>query len=82
MFEKLKQLKQLQELQKVLAQERAEVEKEGTKIVITGKLEIETVQLNPVLDKETQEKVLKECFNEAVKKINLSIAKKMTGFGA
>ena len=47
MFEKLKQLKQLQELQKVLAQERAEVEKEGTKIVITGKLEIETVQLNP-----------------------------------
>jgi len=80
MFDKLKQLGKLKELQNILGQEKAEVEKEGVKIVLTGKLEVESVLLNLSLDKEKQEKVLKECFNEAIRKINLSIAQKMTGF--
>lgn len=78
MFDKLKQLGKLKELQNILGQEKAEVEKDGVKIVLTGKLEVENVLLNPSLDKEKQEKVLKECFNEAIKKINLQIAQKIS----
>jgi len=85
MFDKLKQLGKLRELQNILGQEKAEVEKDGVKIVLTGKLEVESVLLNPSLDREKQEKVLKECFNEAIRKINLQIAQKMAkmpGFGS
>ena len=84
MFDKLKQLQKLKDIQQILKQERIEVEKDGTKIVINGGLEIELIQLNPLLDKEKQEKILKDCFNEALKKINVSIAQKvskMSGFG-
>lgn len=84
MFDQLKQLKQLKELQDSLSKERIEVEKTGVKIVINGKLEIESVQLNPELEQEKQEKVLKDCLNEAVKKVQFAIAQKlpkMPGFG-
>lgn len=80
MFDKLKQMKHLKDLQSAIGQERVEVEREGVKIVITGKLEIESVQINPALDKEKQEKILKDCFNEAVKKINLCVVQKMSKF--
>ncbi|MBI5573006.1 MAG: YbaB/EbfC family nucleoid-associated protein [Elusimicrobia bacterium] len=80
MFDKLKQLGKLKEIQNILGEVKAEVEKEGVKIVLTGKLEVESVLINPALSKEKQEKVLKECFNEAIRKINLSIAQKMTRF--
>ena len=78
MFDKLKQLKMMKNLQNALSNEKVEVERNGVKIVITGRLEIENVQINPALDKENQEKILKECFNEAIKKINLCIAQKMS----
>ncbi|HAM39617.1 MAG TPA: hypothetical protein DCP53_09540 [Elusimicrobia bacterium] len=77
MFDKLKQLKQLKDLQNVIAQEKAEAGKDGVRIVINGKLEVESVQLNPALDKEKQENILRDCFNDAIKKINYSIAQKM-----
>ncbi|MDD5687729.1 MAG: YbaB/EbfC family nucleoid-associated protein [Elusimicrobia bacterium] len=78
MFDKLKQLKQIKELQTALSNEKAEVEKNGVKVVITGRLEVESVQINPALNKEEQEKILKDCFNEAVKKINLQIVQTMS----
>lgn len=84
MFDKLKQFKQVKDLQNALAQERVVIEKEGIKIVITGKLEVESVQLNFLLEKEKQEKIVRDCFNEAIKRINLQIAQKMskmTGLG-
>lgn len=84
MFDKLKQFKQVKDLQNALAQERVVIEKEGIKIVITGKLEVESVQLNFLLEQEKQEKIVRDCFNEAIKRINLQIAQrmsKMTGLG-
>ena len=69
MFEKLKQFKELKRSQEKIKKERIEVEKQGTKVVVGGNLEIIEVKLNPDLDKETQEKVLKECFNEAISQI-------------
>ena len=76
MFEKLKQFKKIKELQDTIKQEKAEVEKEGIRIVLNGNLELEDVVLNPELPKEQQEKLLKECFNQGIKEIQLSMARK------
>jgi len=78
MFDKLKQLKQLKDLQDSLSQEKAEVEKEGIRVVVNGKMEIEEVKLNPELSKEEQEKALIGCINEAMKKIKIMAAQKMS----
>ncbi|OGS22840.1 MAG: hypothetical protein A2252_06180 [Elusimicrobia bacterium RIFOXYA2_FULL_39_19] len=77
MFDKLKQLKKLKDLQDSLSQEKIEMEKEGVKITINGKLEVESLTLNPALDNDKQEKVLKDCLNDAIKKMQLKIAQKM-----
>ena len=84
MFDKLKQLQQLKELRDSVAQEKEEVERKGIKVIINGKMEIEEIHLNPDLSKEEQEEVLKECINEAMKKIQMLLASKMSqmsGFG-
>ncbi len=78
MFDKLKQLKQFKDLQDSLSQEKAEVEKEGIRVVVNGKMEIEEVKLNPELSKEEQEKILVDCINEAMKKIKIMAAQKMS----
>ena len=78
MFDKLKQLQQLKELRDSVAQEKEEVERKGIKVIINGKMEIEEIHLNSDLSKEEQEEVLKECVNEAVKKIQMVLAKKMS----
>jgi len=77
MFEKIKQLKQLKDLKDSLEKEKFEVEKNGTKIIMNGKMEIEEVKLSPSLEAEEQEKVLKDCFNEAMRKIQMTAAQKM-----
>lgn len=81
MFEQLKQLKKLQEIQAALKNERVEYEKDGITIAINGKLEIEDVKLNPSLDTEKQQKLLKECLNEAMKKVQMVVAQKMQQMG-
>jgi len=77
MFDKLKQLKQLKEMQSELAKERIEVEKNGVKAVLNGKMEIEEIILNPELSKEEQERIVRDCVNEAMKKIQTIAAQKM-----
>jgi len=84
MFDKLKQLKQLKGLKDSLSQEKAEVEKKGIKIIINGEMEVEEIHLNPDLNKEEQEEALKACINEAMKKVQMVVAKKISqtpGFG-
>lgn len=78
MFDKFKQLKQLRDLQNSLSKEKAEVEKEGIKVVVNGKMEFEEIKLNPELDKVRQEKILKDCINEAMSKIKMMAAQKMS----
>ena len=77
MFDNLKQLKKLKELRDSLGKERIEIEKEGIKIVINGKMEMEEVKLNSELDIEQQQRIIKDCFNEAVGKIQRIAAEKM-----
>lgn len=79
MFDKIKQMKQLKEIKDSLAQERIETEKEGTKVVLNGNLEVEQIILTPEMDKERQETILKDCINESVKKVQFAMAQKFQG---
>ena len=84
MFDKFKQLKQLKELQDSLKDEKEEVSREGIKVIVNGKMEIEEIELNQELSKEQQERIIKDCINEAMKKIQMVAAQKMSqmqGFG-
>lgn len=77
MFDNLKKIQQLKEIKDSLEKEKIEIEKEGTKIIVNGKMEVEELKLNPSLSQEDQERVLKDCINEAVKKIQMIVAQKM-----
>jgi DNA-binding protein YbaB len=77
MFDQLKQLKQMKDLQDKLGKERVEIEKDGIKVAVNGKMEVEEIILNPSLSKEQQEKTVKDCINDAMKKIQISAAQKL-----
>ena len=77
MFDKLSQLKQLKEMESALAKEEATVEKDGVKVTVNGKMEIKEVRLNPEVPAERQGETIKDCLNEAMKKIQIEAAKKM-----
>ena len=77
MFDNLKQLAKLKELKDILEKERKEVEKDGVRVVVNGKMEIEELKLNPQLDAIKQEEVVKDCVNRAFKEIQQEAAKKM-----
>ncbi len=79
MFDKFKQLQQAKAMQAALAQIKEEVEKQGVKVVLTGTMQLESITLNPEL--ENQEQVLKECFNEAILRIQRAAASKMSELG-
>jgi len=77
MFNKLKELGKLKEIRDALEKERKEVEQEGVKVVVSGKMEIEEIKLNPELSVERQEELVKICFNQAVREIQKETAQKM-----
>jgi len=77
MFDNLKKIQQLKAVKDSLEKERVEVEKEGTRVVFNGKMKIEELSLNSSLDQQNQERVLRECINEAVDKIQMIVAKQM-----
>ena len=77
MFDNLKQLAKLKELKDILEKERKEVEKDGVRVVVNGKMEIEELKLNPELDAIKQEEVVKDCVNRAFKEIQQEAARKM-----
>jgi Uncharacterised BCR, YbaB family COG0718. len=81
MFEKLQQIKKLQEIQNALKNEKVDGEKNGVKIFMNGKLEVEDVVLNGSLSISDQEKAVKDCFNDTMKKVQMVVAKKMQGMG-
>ncbi|MFA5742772.1 MAG: YbaB/EbfC family nucleoid-associated protein [Candidatus Paceibacterota bacterium] len=81
MFDQLKQLKQLKDIQDQLKKERVEIEKNGVTVVMNGKMEIEDITLNPELGIEQQERAVKDCVNDAVRKIQTNLAQKMSKMG-
>jgi DNA-binding protein YbaB len=79
MFDKLKQIAQMKGLQDAIHKEIVEVEKEGVKVSLRGDFSVEQIILNPDLSKDRQEQVLKDCLNDAVKKIQLLAVQKFSG---
>ncbi len=78
MFDSLKKIKELKELSNLVSKQKIEIEKKGIRLVINGKMEIEEIKLNPGLSHEDQENILKDCFNEAMKKFQLDLIEKMS----
>lgn len=85
MFSKLKQFKDLRSqakvMQNALAEENVNIEKNGCKISMNGNMEVLSVSLPENSDKQSQEKLVQECLNEAIKKTQRLMAKKMQEMG-
>ncbi len=85
MFNKLKQFKDLRSqaktMQNALAQETVTEERNGVKISLNGNMEITELILNPDLSTEDQTRAIKSCFNDALKKTQRLMAKKMQEMG-
>lgn len=85
MFSKLKQFRDLRSqaktMQDALAQETITEERNGLKVVLNGNLEILEIKLSDNLAKDAQENNLKTCLNDAVKKAQRIMAKKLQDMG-
>lgn len=85
MFSKLKQFRDLRSqaktMQDALAQETITEEKNGVKIILNGNLEIISLTINENLSKSSQEDTLKNCFNDAIKRAQRLMAKKVQDMG-
>jgi DNA-binding protein YbaB len=85
MFNKLKQFRDLRSqaktLQSALAQESITIEKNGVKITMNGNMEITQLVINDGIAKESLEKIIADCVNEAIKKIQRVMAQKMQEMG-
>jgi len=81
MFNKLKQFKDLRSqaktMQNALAEEVVTEEKNGVKLVLNGNMEILELKLSDTLSKSSQEETLKSCFNDALKRAQRLMAKKL-----
>ena len=85
MFSKLKQFRDLRSqaktMQDALAQETITEEKNGIKVVLNGNMEVIDLTINEGLSKGSQEEALKSCFNNAVKRAQKVMAKKLQDMG-
>jgi DNA-binding protein YbaB len=85
MFGKLKQLKDLRSqaktMQSVLAEEKVELEKNGIKLSMNGNMEVTDIKIESDLSKEEIARISKDLFNDAVKKTQRIMAKKMQEMG-
>jgi DNA-binding protein YbaB len=85
MFSKLKQFRDLRSqaktMQDALAKEEITEEKNGVKITLNGNMEVVKINLNEGLNKSAQEEAVKNCFNEAVKRTQRIMAKKLQDMG-
>jgi len=81
MFDNLKKIAELKKMQDSFKKEKLTIEKRGVSITINGNMEIEEVKLNPELETEDQQNLIKQCFNEAKEDIQKTLAKTLMGAG-
>ena len=67
----------MKELKEALEKERREVKKEGVRVVVNGKMEIEELSLNPQLEPAKQQDLVKACINRALKEVQQEAVRKM-----
>ena len=80
-FDNFKKIAELKKLQDSFKQEKEIVERDGVSVEINGNFEVENIKLNPELDTEKQQEVLKRCLNEARESIQKKLAKTMMASG-
>ena len=85
MFGKLKQLKDLRSqaktMQSALSGEKVEVERNGIKLTMNGNMEVMDIKIESEINKEEIARTSKDLFNEAIKKTQRIMAKKMQEMG-
>lgn len=85
MFAKLKQLKDLRDqakkMQTALAGESVTSEKNGVSVVMSGNLEVTGVKITGDIQGSSLENAMKDCFNDALKRTQKIMAKKMQEMG-
>ncbi len=85
MFDKLKQLRQMQkqakEMQKALSQEIITVTQGDIEIKINGNMEIQSIDIKNIDDKEKLEKDIQQGVNDAIKQAQKTMAQKMMSGG-
>ena len=77
MFKKLNDLKKAQALQKMMASEQITREKEGVIISLNGRMQVESIQLNPHLELKHQERLVKDLINEGLRDLQKTLAVKL-----
>ena len=85
MFNKLKNIKDLRSqaktMQGALADESVTVEKSGITVVMNGNMDITSLTINEDLAKDSLEGLLVDCINEAIKKTQTLMARKLQEMG-
>lgn len=85
MFNKLKQFKDLRSqaktMQNVLSKELITIDKSGVKVIINGNMEIMEINITDDINKKSLENIIKDNINEAIKKIQKIMARKMQEMG-
>ena len=77
MFDQFKQLAELKKIKDVIDKIEKEVEVNGVKIVMSGRLQVKEVVLNPELNEEQQANAVRDCVNAALIQIQQEITIKM-----
>ena len=78
MFDKLKKVNELRKLKNSLKDEVSEVEKDGVRVKVNGQMQIQEVEISPELTKKKQEEALETCINDALQKVQMKAAQKMS----
>jgi len=80
-FDQIKKIAELKKLQDSFKKEKITIEKRGVLVEMNGNFEIEVIKLNPELEIEDQQNILKQCLNEARENIQKKLAKSLMGAG-
>lgn len=80
-FDQFKKIAELKRMQDEFKKEKTTLEKRGVLVTINGNFEIEEIKLNPELNIDEQQNVLKQCLNEAREDIQKKLAKSLAGSG-
>jgi DNA-binding protein YbaB len=81
MLDQIKKIAELKKLQDSFKKEKVKIEKRGVTVAINGNFEVEEINLNPELNLQDQQEILKQCLNEAREDIQKKLAKMMMSSG-
>ena len=77
MFQKFNDLKKAQALQRAMTSETIKVEDHGITVVMNGNMKIEEINLNPQLNIEEQNDILKDLLNNTFLTMQKKLALKL-----